>query len=119
MVGLVLAVCKEYGSDTIYDNELDRGRREGLFNGFGGLSIKSVVGTPIVAHMSEQKGTHLIKVLCVEQTGKVEPLFIVEHGELGDADVREILGTKSEELPHFRVDGGKSELLAQIAVFLL
>ena len=95
LVGLVLAISEEHGGDTVDNDELDGGRREGFLNGFGGLRSEGVVCAPIVTHMGEKKGADLIEILRIEQSGEIEPLLIIEHGELSNADVRKILRSKS------------------------
>lgn len=118
-VRFVLAVGEEHGCESVDDEEADGGWREGFLRRLGGWRIERVVGAPVVAHMGEEQGCHLIEALGIEHTGEVESLLVVEHGELGDADVGEVLGTKPEELPDGWVDGCEGEFLPQVAVFLL
>lgn len=119
VVGLVATVGKEHGSHAVDDKELDGCRRKRLLHRLGGLRGKGVVGAPVVAHMGEEQGTHLFEALSVEQPREVEPLLVVEHGKLRNADVGEVLRTKPKELPGTGRDGREGEFMTEITVLLL
>lgn len=77
------------------------------------------MGAPEVAHMGEEQGAHLVDTFGIEEAREIEPLLVVEHGELGNADVGEVLWAEPEELPRAARNGGEGELVAQETVFLL
>ena len=53
------------------------------------------------------------------QAGEIQLLLVIEHCQLCDADVREVLRTESEEAPKLRIHRFQRELMLEIQVFLL
>ena len=79
---------------------------------------KGVMGFPIRCHMRTEEVFQLLYCFTFHKLAQSCLLLIVEVGELGNTDMREVLRTKPKVAPEMKVHRFHRELVGQIEIFI-
>ena len=110
-------IGKEHGHASVDDEQVDAEGRK-LFGITCALRTKRVVRFPIGRHLRVQALCQTCHIVALDELRESSLLVIIEIGQLGNADVRKVLGTQSQESPAIVVHWLQRELMGQILVFV-
>ena len=112
----VAPVGKEHGHAGVEDNQVD-GRGRQAFGAARTLGAEGVVGLPVGGHLRVQHLGECHHVGTVEEHGERRAPLVVQVGQLGEADMGEVLRAQAHEAPQQVVHGLQRELMGQEPVF--
>ena len=113
----VPSVGKEDGNDGVDDEQVERERRYVLLVAYA-LASEGVMRLPVGRNRCFQHSDDLLHGGGFEQMAETCLASEIEVGQLGDADVGEVLRAQSQKAPELVVYGREREFMLQIEVFI-